>query len=153
MTRSFPLLSPFGPTFGWSTSCLPRHSVVVKSKLVAYQSSLRTSTLNLSMDLSSLIGKIIKQVSFSHRKFFFASIIFFSAQRNVCKLKTKGCDWVAKLRVCFVKASASFSKRIRHSPRESNLWFLGGKLLLPHPCISEKSVVKSKLVRACYYRC
>jgi len=104
------------------------------------------------MDLSSLIGKIIKQVSFSHRKFFFASIIFFSAQRNVCKLKTKGCDWVAKLRVCFVKEIASllvsvFSKRLRNSPRESNLWFSWQQTSSSSSVLSVSSVVKSEGIK------
>jgi hypothetical protein len=36
LTRSFPLFSPFGPTFGCSTAHLPRCLVVVKSnKLLA----------------------------------------------------------------------------------------------------------------------
>jgi len=99
------------------------------------------------MDLSSLIGKIIKQVSFSHRKFFFASIIFFSAQRNSYKLEKKGCDWLAKLRVCFVKASASFSKRIRHSPRESNLWFSWQQTSSSSSVLSVSSVVKSEGIK------
>jgi hypothetical protein len=29
LTRSLPRVSPFGPTFGWSTSGLPRPAVVV----------------------------------------------------------------------------------------------------------------------------